>query len=191
MRILISLGILLLPLSTLAAEPLGRLFFTPEQRAQLDSLRTKKVVAAQVKDEPAPEFITFNGLIRRDDGKTTIWVNNKALSEADLRDQQAIAGSISRDGKIRLGSDKGSMQLKVGQRAELLSGRIEEAYSAQRSTSAPSDNTKPKTNTNLPGKPATDPPSTKTATKKDGEESAPADREATQLRDRINDVPAK
>lgn len=132
MRILIFLGILLLPLSTLAAEPLGRLFFTPEQRAQLDTLRTKKVVAAQVKDEPAPEFVSYNGLIRRGDGKTTVWVNNKALSETELRDAGPLVGRIERDGRIALQSSTASgaqsLRLKVGQRAELGTGRVEENY---------------------------------------------------------------
>lgn len=132
MRILIALGILLLPLSALAAEPLGRLFFTPEQRAQLDSLRTKKVVAAQVKDEPAPEFVSYNGLIRRGDGKTTVWVNNKPLSETEIRDAGSLVGRVERDGRIAVqtgpATSTQSLRLKVGQRAELGTGRVEENY---------------------------------------------------------------
>ncbi len=132
MRILISLAVLLMPLASLAAEPLGRLFFTPEQRTQLDSLRTKKVVAAQVKDEPAPEFVSYNGLIRRGDGKTTVWVNNKALSETELRDAGSLVGRIERDGRIALqtgtAANAQSLRLKVGQRAELGTGRVEENY---------------------------------------------------------------
>ncbi|MBY0266473.1 MAG: hypothetical protein K2W84_08665, partial [Burkholderiales bacterium] len=54
----------------------GRLFFTPEQREQLDLLRLKKVVASQAKDEPPPEIITYEGIVRRADGQTTVWVNN-------------------------------------------------------------------------------------------------------------------
>lgn len=127
--------LLLLPQFAGAADaPLGRLFFTPDQRAQLDMLRTKKVVASQTKDEPAPEVVTYNGIIRRSDGKTTVWVNNQALSEADLRDKPAIAGRVSPDGRIVLQANQpqaaGKTQLKVGQSAELLSGQVAESYSS-------------------------------------------------------------
>jgi hypothetical protein len=134
MRAFLAILILLMPLHARPAEPLGRLFFTLEQRAQLDSLRTKKVVAAQVKDEPAPEFITYNGIIRRDDGKTTVWVNNKSLSEKDIRESASLVGRIERDGRIMVqpaqGSTAPALRLKVGQSAELLSGRIAEPFTA-------------------------------------------------------------
>jgi len=134
MRTLIALPVMLLPLIAHAAEPLGRLFFTPEQRVQLDTLRIKKVVAAQTKDEPAPEFITYNGIIRRDDGKTTVWVNNKSLSEKDIRESDSLVGRIERDGRILIQpaqkSTASALRLKVGQSAELLSGRIAEPFAA-------------------------------------------------------------
>lgn len=127
--------LLLTPLMAGAADaPLGRLFFTPEQRTQLDMLRTKRVVASQTKEEAAPEVVTYNGIIRRSDGKTTVWVNNQALSEADLRDKPAIGGRVSRDGQIVIEAGQSrtaaKTQLKVGQSAELLSGQVAESYSA-------------------------------------------------------------
>jgi hypothetical protein len=133
---------LLLPPAANGADALGRLFFSPEQRVQLDTLRIRKVVSSQTKDEPPPEFVNYSGIIRRSDGQTTVWVNNQALSEADLREQPAIAGRISRDGKILLGAGKGSMQLKVGQSAELLSGQISESYDARKA--ATTSNAQPK-----------------------------------------------
>lgn len=134
MRTFLVLLMLILPLAANAAEPLGRLFFSPEQRAQLDALRTKKVVAAQVKDEPAPEFITYNGIIRRNDGKTTVWVNNKPLSENDIRDSASLVGRIERDGRILIQPSQNAtapnLRLKVGQSAELQSGRVAEPFAA-------------------------------------------------------------
>ena len=142
MRALLAILILLLPLAATAAEPLGRLFFTPEQRAQLDTLRTKKVVAAQVKDEPAPEFVTYSGIITRGDGKTTVWVNNKALSEVDMRDTASLVGRVERDGRILVQSGQAAnapaLRLKVGQRAELGTGRIEENYTVTNAAVPPS-----------------------------------------------------
>ncbi len=125
--------------------PTGRIFFTPEQRAQLDLLRTQKAVASQVRDEPIPENVTYNGIVRRSDGKATVWINNEALSEAELRSKQSIAGRIGRDGRILLQTPQatgtGQLQLKVGQSAELLTGKIDETYAAPRP--APAINDKP------------------------------------------------
>ena len=139
MKYALALLALLTPLTAFGADTLGRLFFTPDQRAQLDALRTKRVVASQTKEEPLPEVVTFNGIVRRSDGKTTVWVNNQALSEADLRDKPAIAGRVSRDGKIMLQATQpgtARTQLKVGQSAELLSGQVAESYNATTSAAA-------------------------------------------------------
>jgi len=190
--------VLLAPMPSHAAETLGRLFFTPEQRAQLDTLRIRKVVSAQTKDEPPPEFVTYNGIIRRTDGKTTVWVNNKALSETELRDQPAIGGRISRDGQILLGVSQtgaaGQLQLKVGQSAELLSGRVNEPFSAPPATSVAKPQPKPGTESNPPDSSAAKPvPATRRSAAKPGgdEPVSPADREAILLRERAGDAAAK
>jgi hypothetical protein len=196
MRTLLALA-LLLPINTLAAESgtVGRLFFTPEQRAQLDTLRVKKVVATQTKDEPPPEVVTYNGIVRRSDGKATVWVNNKALTEGELSTAESVSGRISRDGQILLGnpaSGAGKMQLKVGQSAELLSGRVGESYSVLQNTQAPGSKPKPapttETNAQAESAPATRQPMTKDG----GENSArPAVREAAPSRERASDATAK
>lgn len=115
--------------------PIGRIFFTPEQRAQLDTLRTQKAVASQVRDEPIPENVTYNGIVRRSDGKTTVWVNNEAMTDAELRVKQSIVGRVDSSGRILLQAPQATgtaLQLKVGQSAELLSGKIDETYAAPR-----------------------------------------------------------
>lgn len=118
------------------AELAGRLFYTPEQRAQLDQLRAQKAVASQVRDEPVPETVTYNGIIRRSDGKTTIWMNNQPMSAAELRSGQAVAGTVSRDGRIVLQNPQAGngakLELKVGQSATLLSGKVDESFAQQR-----------------------------------------------------------
>lgn len=132
-----ALLLLLIAPVTQAADPapIGRIFFTPEQRAQLDTLRTQKAVASQVRDEPIPENVTYNGIVRRSDGKTTVWVNNEAMTDAELRVKQSIVGRVDRNGRILLqtpAAGTGPLQLKVGQSAELLSGKIDETYAAPR-----------------------------------------------------------
>jgi hypothetical protein len=135
MRLLIAALLLAAVQLAQAADPVGRIFYTPEQRDQLDSLRTQKAVAIQSRDEPVPEFVTYKGIVRSSDGKATVWVNNEALSEAELRDKQSIAGRVDRNGQILLQTPQAAsrqLQLKVGQSAELLSGRIDEPYAVQR-----------------------------------------------------------
>lgn len=125
----IALGLAVQPVQ--AAEPVGTIFFTPEQRTQLDALRAKKAVASQVRDEPIPETITYNGIVRSSDGKTTVWINDEALSESGLLNKQSIVGRIGRDGRITLQAPQSAVQLKVGQSATLFSGKVDESF-AQR-----------------------------------------------------------
>lgn len=111
-----------------AADPVGRIFFTPEQRAQLDALRAKKAVASQTRDEPVPETITYNGIVRSSDGKTTVWINDEALSESALLNKQSIVGRVGRDGRITLQAPQAAVRLKVGQSATLFSGKVDESF---------------------------------------------------------------
>ena len=141
MRALIAALLLAATQFAQAAEPIGRIFFTPEQRDQLNSLRTQRIVATQVRDEPIPEVVTYNGIVRRSGGKATVWVNGEALSEAGLRDKQSIVGRVGRNGQILLqtpqaGTGQGQVRLKVGQSAELLSGRVDESFSSQAASQA-------------------------------------------------------
>ncbi|MBX3665523.1 MAG: hypothetical protein KF834_07545 [Burkholderiales bacterium] len=121
-----------------AAELAGRLFFTPEQRAQLDQLRRQKMVASQVSEQPLPETVSYNGIIRRSDGKTTIWMNNQPMSAAELRSGQSVTGTVSRDGRIVLQNPQSGsgarLELKVGQSATLLSGKVDESFSTSSKT---------------------------------------------------------
>ncbi|MBX3651646.1 MAG: hypothetical protein KF771_09760 [Burkholderiales bacterium] len=145
--ILILLLVTALP-AAYAAELTGRLFFTPDQRDQLDQLRKQKAIASQVRDEPVPETVTYNGIIRRSDGKTTIWMNNQPMSDADLRSGQSVTGTVSRDGRIVLQNPQAGsgakLELKVGQSATLLSGKVDESFSSQRAP-APAKGNSPDT----------------------------------------------
>lgn len=125
--VVIALGMTAFPAQA-ADIAAGRIFFTPEQRTQLDMLRKQKAIASQARDEPVPETVTFNGIVRRNDGKTTVWLNNEALSESDLQNKQSIVGSIGRDGRVTLQAPQSAVQLKVGQSATLFSGKVDESF---------------------------------------------------------------
>jgi hypothetical protein len=55
------------------AQDLGRIFFTPQQRQDLDRRRNLNVTAP---DEVVVEsLVTVNGRVTRSSGKTTTWIN--------------------------------------------------------------------------------------------------------------------
>ena len=56
------------------SEPLGRLFFTPQQRSLLDRQRMQGMTSNF--DQQAS--YTLNGEVRRSSGKNTRWVNGQA-----------------------------------------------------------------------------------------------------------------
>ncbi len=67
---------LILPARPVLAAKLGRLFFTPEQRSQLDRQRNGE---QQRLADSATLFI--DGIVRRSDGATTVWINGVARRE--------------------------------------------------------------------------------------------------------------
>ena len=74
-QMLISLLISLVALSATAqSEPLGRLFFTPEQRAALDRERLLGFNQRPNTLDGDASY-TFNGEVKRSSGKDTRWIN--------------------------------------------------------------------------------------------------------------------
>ena len=118
-----------------AAQPIGRLFFTPAERAQLDIARANKRVAeppsSKPSEPPRPEtqIITYNGIIRRSDGKSILWLNSRAADEKEALSGLPVSGRVRPDGGVTLQvpNTGGTIDLKVGQRAELQTGRVVEA----------------------------------------------------------------
>lgn len=65
--------------SLAAPAELGRLFYTPAQRAQLESARTHNVTQAASQPQPSsPPPLRYDGVLMRSDGQTTRWVDGKA-----------------------------------------------------------------------------------------------------------------
>ena len=130
----VLLGVLAIPALAQEAQ-FGRLFLTPDQRAALDNARRNKIRAeATRKPKPvAARDVQVDGVVRRSDGESYVWINGKAVEDqtADGVRVAPIAGAQSsvavRD------PDKGrTLRLKVGQRADLVTGKISEAYESRR-----------------------------------------------------------
>ncbi len=121
----------------LGQEPsLGRLFLTPDQRAALDNARRNRIraealaAAADKKPKiPLARTVTINGVVNRSDGEATVWVNGQP-TDGETADGMRVVVAPGSDSSIVLREpEKGRrIRLKVGQRADLLSGRIEESY---------------------------------------------------------------
>ncbi len=130
--------VLMLGASTAAGADPGRLFFTPAQRATLDNAR-KLNIRSEVGSEnaqaaPVPQNVSVNGVVRRSDGKSTVWINNRALSAPQTGGIDVATGKTGDRVKLTVPESGRSVDLKVGQTVEIVSGTIEEGY-ARRATS--------------------------------------------------------
>jgi hypothetical protein len=120
--------------------PLGRLFFTPEQRAALDNARRNRIraealaAAADTKPKvPLAKSVTINGVVSRSDGESTVWVNGRP-TDGQTADGMRVVISPGTDSSVVVREpEKGrSVRLKVGQRADMVTGRVQESYEARR-----------------------------------------------------------
>lgn len=107
-----------------AAQELGRLFFTPEQRAALDARR-----AARLPDRPtvARESPTsrVDGYVARSSGRTTVWVDGETL--ADGAQPDGLRVQRSRDaGKVTVtfGEQPRRVEMRVGETLDRSTGDV-------------------------------------------------------------------
>jgi hypothetical protein len=134
-RAAMLLALLMMAGAARAAE-LGRMFFTPAQRDTLDNARKQNIRVEIGTDEeqttttaaPVPQNVSVNGVIRRSDGKNTIWLNNRAVSERQPGGISAAIGKSDNRVRLRVPESGRSVDLKVGQTVEIVSGTIEENY---------------------------------------------------------------
>ncbi|OFZ87864.1 MAG: hypothetical protein A3F74_07665 [Betaproteobacteria bacterium RIFCSPLOWO2_12_FULL_62_58] len=175
-RALLALALALAAGGVPAAEPLGRLFFTPVQRAQLDAARSQKsrgtLALEQEEAAPVPEVVTYGGIVRRNDGKTTVWINNRAVNDGKPADRLPVASRVRPDGSINLEvpQTNRSVNLKVGQSVEIVSGTIEEPYARSHVAAKPVPKTAASRDNSAAAKPegASQPPP---GTRKDPDEN--------------------
>lgn len=121
------------------------MFFTPAQRASLDVARSQRARTALSTEKPeqeaapVPQTITYSGVLRRSDGKTTVWINNQPVQDRESAGAAAIVGRVRPDGSVTLQVPQSgrSVTLKPGQSVELLSGAVEEGYSRRLESSKP------------------------------------------------------
>jgi hypothetical protein len=120
-----------------AASPaMGRLFYTPAQRAALDDMRRRPQAATAAQPNatlpPPPEYVTLNGVVRRSDGATTVWLNDRQVrgrvSEEGLRISPTPRTSTPNRVTVVVPQTGHVVDLKVGQQLEVNSGAVKEGY---------------------------------------------------------------
>ena len=130
-----------------AADGLGRLFLNPEQRAQLETVRAQRdrrlPIIVETEAAPTlapvaptgPEVVTYSGMVSRSDGKSTVWINGRPLTERSKGDGEIDILGVRRDGAVAVAIPQADRKasLRVGQSLEVTSGTIEESY-ARRAT---------------------------------------------------------
>ncbi len=96
------------------AQALGRLFFTPQQRQELDRRRQLNIQETVVVQE---NRMTLNGYVARSTGKTTTWLNGAPVNDLyRTRDPAKVA--------IQGGEGEANVSLRVGQTLDKARGMI-------------------------------------------------------------------
>jgi hypothetical protein len=133
-----------------SAEPLGRLFFTPEQRNALDA---GKQVSKPRAATAAPRALKLNGVVTRSDNETTVWVNGRTVGNNGTSAAGVAASAADpAAARVKLRGMGTQVKLRVGQSLDRSTGKVTEAYeSAAAGRSAP-NSTRQKSVAPLAGK---------------------------------------
>jgi hypothetical protein len=99
-----------------AADNLGRLFFTPQQRQDLDRRRQANIQESSV---TADSFVTVNGQVTRSNGKNTVWINGVPQENARRPSDPARVS-------VPAGEGERSVNLKIGQTLDRVRGEVKD-----------------------------------------------------------------
>lgn len=129
----IVLALIITFTSSAYADSLGRLFFSPEQRLLLDSARRQKVKIEEKSEEQAPEIVSLNGVVKRSDGHTTVWLNNRAVSDRHAPGGVTITsqGSASDPVTFTMPQSERAVRLRVGQNLNVSTGQVVEPFDSK------------------------------------------------------------
>jgi hypothetical protein len=121
--------------NAVAADFLGRLFFTPEQRNRLEQRRqsnVSEVVAAQNtgadNDEPVASYLNVQGQVVRSNGEHTVFINGVGYTGRDAPKGTRLAPGRRLGEVVIVPSDGAApVPLKVGQSLDKNSLTIDDA----------------------------------------------------------------
>ena len=118
-RLLPLLALLGVSAAAPAQEPLGRLFFTPEQRQALDARRR-----ARLPDRPAAPVASpttrLDGYVQRGNGKSTVFVNGEAVPESAPESPRIGPGRVT----VNVGESGARTALRPGEVLDRGTGQV-------------------------------------------------------------------
>ncbi len=115
-RFFAALALLLCLAAPAAAEEIGRLFFTPQQRQDLDRRRATNRVeeeAPQIREGP----LTLEGHLQRSSGSTATWINGVPQYDSHASRDPTRVTVVPTQGEA-------GVSLKIGQIYERMSGEV-------------------------------------------------------------------
>lgn len=108
------------------AEPLGRLFLSPDERAMLNRQRHDGRDASA-----AAGRVALNGLVRRSSGKTTVWINQRPQDDNESPQGVTVLKSSTGTAAVPLQLPSGKkVDLKVGQTLDIGNETVREGDAA-------------------------------------------------------------
>ena len=125
MRLALVILALALAPAPVRAQELGRLFFTPEQRAALDARRKARVPDKPAAERPASPTTRLDGYVKRSDGPSTVWVNGEGLLETSP-EAPRIGATRRDDGRVSVpvGESGARVGLRPGETLDRGSGEV-------------------------------------------------------------------
>jgi hypothetical protein len=108
---------------------LGRLFFTPAERAQLEQDSAPPPVSTPSR-LPALEI---NGIVQRSDGKGTVWINRYPRQEDTIQENVRIDKLRPYSDQVRLTLPQRRLSLLPGQHLDPVTGKASENIVVQQS----------------------------------------------------------
>ena len=118
--------LLLLPAGQAAAQELGRLFFTPEQRDALDARRKARLPDKPAASAPSPTT-RIDGYVQRSRGKSTVWVNGEAVPDGTQPEGLRLRrGTDPSRVTVTIGEDGRRREMRVGETLDRATGEVKD-----------------------------------------------------------------
>ncbi len=118
--------LLLLAAPPAAAQALGRLFYTPEQRDALDARRKARLPDKPAAVAPSPTT-RLDGYVRRSSGRSTVWVDGEAMNEnVQPEGMQLRRGQDPSRVTVVIGEDGRRVEMRVGQTLDRATGEVKD-----------------------------------------------------------------
>lgn len=99
-----------------AADGLGRLFFSPAERSELDRLKASPVIEQQA------ARVTVNGIVKSSSGRSVVWVNGVPHEAAAKGGAAIVRGSGGTAATVVAEPGKPPVKVKVGETVTLAPG---------------------------------------------------------------------